>query len=140
MQGTPIKAPQGDPREMELMAELFYRQYDILFRLTTQMLATRNMEDRLSLVVDAVTSDLGYPRAAISLLDSEAQVLRIRMALGFPDNEAVANVMVPANLGTPFGITTLGARPAWIQRSVSKADAEFLDAIRCDTDMLALPL
>ena len=140
MQGKPIKAPQSDPRELELMTELFYRQYDILFRLTTQMLATRNLDDRLSLVLDAVTSDLGYSHAAIALIDGETQVFRLRMALGFPNDEAISNRIVPGNLGTPFGVNSLGGRPAWIQRASGNADRAFLDEIGCDADMLALPL
>ena len=140
MQGKPIKAPQSDPRELELMTELFYRQYDILFRLTTQMLATRNLDDRLSLVLDAVTSDLGYSHAAIALIDGETQVFRLRMALGFPNDEAISDRIVPGNLGTPFGVNSLGGRPAWIQRASGNADRGFLDEIGCDADMLALPL
>jgi PAS domain S-box-containing protein len=139
MQGTPIKAPQPDPRELELITELFYRQYDILFRLTTQMLATRNVDERLSLVLDAVTSDLGYTHAAVSLIDSESQALRLRMSLGFPDDDGIAGRIVPSTLGAPLGNST-GTRPAWIQRDSSEAEREFLNAIGCDTDLLALPL
>src|SRR5262249_46656616 len=63
------KAPQADTTDLGLVADLFYRQYDILYRLTTQMLATRSLDDKLSLVLDAVTSELGYAHSAVGLID-----------------------------------------------------------------------
>ena len=38
------KAQESENSELDLVADLFYRQYDILYRLTTQMLATKNVE------------------------------------------------------------------------------------------------
>ena len=57
------KAPRSAKSELALVTELFYRQCDLLYRLTTQMLATKNLNDKISLVLDAVTSELGYPHA-----------------------------------------------------------------------------
>src|SRR5215472_15366385 len=95
------KAPQAENVDLGLVADLFYRQYDILYRLTTQMLATRNLEDKLSLVLDAVTSELGYAHSALGLIDDDSGEIRIRMALGFPDDDAVSRTTVPAKMGSP---------------------------------------
>src|SRR5262245_53661144 len=110
----PMTVPSGD---VELVADLFYRQYDILFRLTTQMLATRDVEDRLSLVLDAVTFELGYEHAAIAFADNDTASLQIRMALGFSNNNALAGLHVPTHLGISFGGTQMEWRPIWIMRS-----------------------
>ena len=80
------KAEQADAADLGFVADLFYRQYDILHRLTTQMLATRNIDDKLSLVLDAVTSELGYAHSALGLIDEEsgAPLLPLaHIALGF---------------------------------------------------------
>src|SRR3974390_1026078 len=93
-------APQGDIPDLGLVADLFYRQYDILYRLTTQMLATKNLDDKLSLVLDAVTSELEYPHAASGLIDQDSGEIRLRMALGFPDDDAVSGMVVPSKIGS----------------------------------------
>src|SRR5438128_4044360 len=99
---------QSENSELELVAELFYRQYDILYRLTTQMLATKSLDDKLSLVLDAVTSELGYSHAALALIDNDTGDMRIRMAIGFPDDDAVGKMVVPANFCSPVGSISLG--------------------------------
>src|SRR4051812_39470439 len=134
------KAPQSEAVNLELVAELFYRQYDILYRLTTQMLATQNLADKLSLVLDAVTSELGYSHAALALMDDDTGEMRMRMAIGFPDDDFVGRLTVPSKFGSPVGSVTLGGRPAWIQRNHSKPEAQFLDDIGCASDLLSLPL
>src|SRR5579871_4456391 len=109
------KAPQGDIPDLGVVADLFYRQYDILYRLTTQMLATKNLDDKLSLVLDAVTSELGYSHSALGLIDHESGELRIRMTIGFPDDDAVTGTVVSPKLGSPIGSGSLANRPVWIR-------------------------
>src|SRR5215831_6219387 len=111
------KALQGDNPDLGLVADLFYRQYDILYRLTTQMLATKNVDDKLSLVLDAVTSELGYPHSALGLIDHDSGEIRLRMALGFPDDDNISGMAVSSKIGSPLGSVTLGGRPVWIRRS-----------------------
>jgi PAS domain S-box-containing protein len=124
----------------ELEGDAIYRQYDLLFRLTTQMLAMRNMDDRLSLVLDAINSELGYSQAAVALIDSESEALRIRMALGYPDDRGITHLIIPQSLGTQFTTNSLGGQPSWIQRESSASEREFLDQIGATADVLALPL
>jgi PAS domain S-box-containing protein len=103
------------------------------------MLAVRQVDDGLSLVLDACTSELGYAHAAIALTESESEALRIRMALGFPDDRALKDRPVPSNIGCPFLSFPAGAELAWVQR-IAPPDREFLDEIGSRTDLLALPL
>src|SRR5579871_1560223 len=105
------KASHSDNTELGLVADLFYRQYDILYRLTTQMLATRSLDDKLSLVLDAVTSELGYPHAALGLIDEDSGEIQFRIALGFPNDDSLSGVTVPSKIGSPLGSLTLGGRP-----------------------------
>src|SRR5438045_8520404 len=109
------KAPESDKPDLELVAELFYRQYDILYRLTTQMLATKNLDDKLSLILDAVTSELGYSHAALALIDNDTDELRIRMAIGFEDDAKLMGVVVSPKLGSTVGPDG-GGRPFGIRR------------------------
>src|SRR3954463_11477863 len=132
------KAPQSETVNLELVAELFYRQYDILYRLTTQMLATKNLDDKLSLVLDAVTSELGFSHSAIALTAGDTGELRIRLALGFPDDDKVIGSVVPV-FGSSRSFDKSG-RPAWIRRANNEAENRFLEAIGSTSDILSLPL
>src|SRR5215831_9348244 len=119
------KALQGDNPDLGFVADLFYRQYDILYRLTTQMLASKNLDDKLSLVLDAVTSELGYPHSALGLIDQDSGEIRLRMALGFLDDESLSGMTVPAKIGSPLGSISLGGRPVWIRRSNGSVESQF---------------
>ncbi len=132
------KKAQNETVNLELVAELFYRQYDILYRLTTQMLATKNLADKLSLVLDAVTSELGFSHSAIALVDGDTGELRIRLALGFPDDDKVIGSIIPV-FGSSRSFDKSG-RPAWIRKVNSDAESRFLDAIGSASDLLSLPL
>src|SRR5262245_8972317 len=140
MQERAYRAAKSASDEMGLLTDVFYRQYDLLFRLTTQMLATAEVQDRLSLVLDAVTFELGYPHAAIAIIDNDTGVLQLRMGLGFPNDDALTSLPIPQNLGISFGDSRMKWRPVWIMRSNSASDAKFLDHIQCAEDLLGLPL
>lgn len=135
------KAPLSERQDLEQIGELFYRQYSVLHRLTTQMLATTTLEDKLSLVLDAVTSELAYSHAALALIDQDTGSLRMRMAIGFPNDSAVSQIGLSKQMGIPVDTTiTLGGKPAWIRRSNGSGDAAFLDAVQSPSDLLSLPL
>src|SRR5262245_18092404 len=105
----PQKEPQGERDDLELVAEQFYRQYDILFQLSAQMLAATNLDDRLSLVLDAVTTELGYSHAALALLDHYTRALQMRMAVGFPDHSGVSQMILPGKFASSVEPTTAGS-------------------------------
>ena len=140
MKEQPTRAPQSQRDDLDIVAELFYRQYDILFHLTAQMLAATTLDDKLSMVLDAITSELGYSHAALALLDHDTGVLQVRMAIGFPDDSDISQMILPGKFASTVEPTNAARRPLWIQRSNGGQDASFLDAIKSPTDLLALPL
>ena len=118
------------------------RQYELLFETTTQLLAAQTVEERLLLTLDAVTSGLGYPCAAVALIDKRNASLRMRMAVGFEDDESVMSLEMPLDSSGQHVAVVHNGHPAWITRAGSDtASLAFLDKFKCrDIDMLALPL
>src|SRR2546421_10246502 len=82
-------------------ADSLVRQYDLLLDTTTQMLVTAKLHERLLLALEAVTTGLGYPQAAIALVDERKASLSMRAASGFPNDEAVARTEMPLDSGAP---------------------------------------
>src|SRR5918997_7191920 len=82
-------------------ADLHTRQYELLFEMTTQLLAAQEVEERLLLTLDTATSGFGYPHAAIALIDKRSANLRMRMAVGFPDDAAVGTLEIPLDSNAP---------------------------------------
>jgi PAS domain S-box-containing protein len=118
--------------------DLRVRQQDIIFEMTTQLLATQTLEERLLLALDAVTSDLGYSCAAVALIDKRNAALRIRMAAGFEDNAAIEELEMPLDSGEPSVSVVHDGRLAWIKRQSN--GTTFLAPYLKETDLLALPL
>jgi PAS domain S-box-containing protein len=115
------------------------RQLDLIFDMTTQLLATQTLNERLLLALDTVTADLGYPSAAIALIDPQTATLRMRMAVGFADNSAVEAVEMPLDSGAVVVSVVHDGRPAWITRKAN-GGTPFLGPFLNDIDLLALPL
>ncbi|HEU4597962.1 MAG TPA: ATP-binding protein [Pyrinomonadaceae bacterium] len=116
-------------------------QYEFLFEMTTQLLAAQKLEEQISLVLDTVTTGLGYPRAALALIDKHRGLLKMRMAVGFPEDESVGSLELPLDSNAPQVRVVHDGRPAWIEREGEEAEARaFLEQTRSSSDMLALPL
>jgi PAS domain S-box-containing protein len=120
-------------------ADLHARQLDLIFDMTTQLLATQGLNERLLLALDTVTADLGYRSAAIALIDNQAATLRMSMAVGFKDNGAVEAVEMPLDSGAVAVSVVHDGRPAWITRKAN-GGAPFLGPFLDDIDLIALPL
>jgi PAS domain S-box-containing protein len=116
------------------------RQHEVVFNMTTQMLAMHAIEDRLILALDTITAELGYACAAVGLLDVENGTVRIRMAAGFSDDAAVESIEVPldSSLAHLEGIHT--GKPGFILRNSGTNEAGFLERFGAAGDLLALPL
>jgi PAS domain S-box-containing protein len=127
------KAERSDV-PIEFVAESFHRQCEILYRLTAEMLASKHLDEKLSLVLHAVTSEFGYSHAAVAFPDGDSDELQIRLALGFPDDKRVIGAAVPK------ASNDSGCSPFWIRRQNSEAESRFLERIDSSTDLLALPL
>src|SRR5919199_1316089 len=84
---------EADPVDVRL------HHYDLLIDTTTQMLATPKLDERLLLALEAITTGLGFPHAAIALIDERYAILRMRAALGFEDDKEVARIEVPLDSG-----------------------------------------
>lgn len=107
--------------------------------MTTEMLATRSLDERMLLALDTITTDLGYPCAAIALIDEFNATLRMRMAAGFEDNSAVERIEMPLD-SAAVGVSVVhDARPAWIPIGGNEY-SPFIGPLAVSTDMLALPL
>ncbi|HEX8091750.1 MAG TPA: ATP-binding protein [Blastocatellia bacterium] len=120
-------------------SDLHARQLDLIFDMTTQLLATEGLNERLLLALDTVTADLGYPSAAIALIDNQTATLRMRMAVGFKYNSAVEAVEMPLDSGAVAVSVVHDGRPAWITRRTGTI-VPFMGPFLDDIDLLALPL
>ena len=118
---------------------LSLHQYELLFEMTTQLLAAQSLDEQVSLVLDTLTAGLGYAGAALALIDRPRGVLRVRGAAGFADDEAMAGIELPLDSNAPHVRVVHDGRPAWLTRD-DEAAAEFLRQAGGATDLLALPL
>lgn len=126
----------GAPAEGGLLS---LHQYELLFEMTTQLLAAQSLDEQTSLVLDTLTAGLGYASAALALVERPRGVLRVRGAAGFSDDEAVAGLELPLDSNAPHVRVVHDGRPAWLARDDESA-AEFLRQVGSRTDVLALPL
>jgi len=116
-------------------------QYEFLFEMTTQLLAAQRLDEQLSLVVDTVTTGLGYPCAAVALIDKGRGVLRVRQAAGFADDAEVARLELTLDSSAPQVSVVHDGRPAWLAREGGDAGAAaFLVQLGVEVDIFALPL
>ena len=124
-------------------SRLHFHQYELLFEMTTQLLAAQTLEEQLMMTLDTLTSGLGYAHAAVALIDKNRAVLRTRMAAGFADDEKAVGLELPLDSSGPQVTVAHDGRPAWVTRHGGSGDLSataFLDALGCPTDLLALPL
>lgn len=118
---------------------LSLQQYELLFEMTTQLLAAQSLAEQTSLVLDTLTAGLGYTNAALALVERPRGVLRVRGAAGFSDDEALAGLELPLDSNAPHVRVVHDGRPAWLARD-DETTAEFLRQVGAETDLLALPL
>ena len=116
------------------------RQYELLLDTTTQMLVTAKLHERLSLALEAITTGLGYPQAAIALLDERRGSLGMRAAFGFANEEELLRVEIPLDSGAPCIKVFHEGHPVWLTLQDDKASAAFLSERVWQPHVLALPL
>ncbi|HET9532300.1 MAG TPA: PAS domain S-box protein, partial [Blastocatellia bacterium] len=132
--GTADGSPVGGA-----MPDLRARQYEILLKMTAEMLATKSLDERMLLALDTITADLGYQNAAIALVDMRNATLRVRMAAGFEDNSAVERIEMPLD-SAAVGVSVIHeGRPVWVNRGGDEY-SPFLSKLATTTDILGLPL
>lgn len=118
---------------------LSLHQYELLFEMTTQLLAAQSLDEQTSLVLDTLTAGLGYQSAALALVERPRGLLRVRGAVGFADDEALMGLEIPLDSNAPHVRVVHDGRPAWLAREDESA-ALFLKQVGVETDVLALPL
>lgn len=130
----------SEPLQEERASSRRLRQYEGVFDLTTQILATPKVDERLLLSLEAITTGLGYQQAAIALIDERASSLRIRAAVGFADDEAVGRLEMPLDSGAPQVAVIYEGRPLWLARQDNNGAETFLAELGASPDILAIPL
>src|SRR2546423_5308316 len=114
-------------------------RYEFLFEMTTQLLAAQSLDEQPSLVLDTITSGLGYASAAIALADRQRGLLRMRGASGFEDDDAAARLELPLHSKAPHVKVVHDGRPAWLAREGDGGGSDFLRQIGRRTELSALP-
>ena len=107
--------------------------------MTTQLLATPELDERLLLAFDTITVELGFPHASIALIDKRKAILRMRMAAGFPNNEEVERIEIPLDSSAAGVSVVHTGRSIWISRH-GEEWAPYIGRLPYDSDILALPL
>lgn len=124
----------------DIPAEVRLRQYEVIVEMTTQILTAQRLTDRLLLSLEALTTGLGFQRAAIALIDERRGTLRIRAAAGFAEDEAVERIEMPLDSSGPQVSIIHEGKPVWIQPQGDDSGTDFLKRLECPTDILAIPL
>lgn len=114
--------------------------HDVIFDLTTQMLATESLDERLLLALDTATSEFAFECAAIALIDERNATLGVRKAVGFEDNSKIEEMEMPLDSGAPSVSVVHDGRPSWILHGSEGSYAPFFGPHLKEKDMLALPL
>jgi PAS domain S-box-containing protein len=115
------------------------RQFDIFTETTTQMLATPKLHERLLLALEAIVTGLGYPQAAIAMINERDAVLRIRASVGFEDDEA-ARIEMPLDSSASCVKVVHDCRPTWISLQDDESSCALFGKMTWKQDVLALPL
>lgn len=114
-------------------------QYEILLKMMTELAATNSLNERMLLALDTISSDLGYERAAIALIDESTATLRMHMAVGFENNAEVESLYMPLDSAGKGVSVVYEGRPVWISRGGDEY-SPFIGSLATDTDILGLPL
>jgi PAS domain S-box-containing protein len=119
---------------------LYLRQYDAFLEVTTQMLVTPKLHERLQLALEAITNIFGYKQAAIAIINERDAVLRIRALRGFNAERSSARIEMPLDSSAACVRVIHDAHPLWINLSNDEASRVLFDKMNWAEDVLALPL
>ena len=119
---------------------LYLRQYDAFLEVTTQMLVTPKLNERLQLALEAITNIFGYKQAAIAIINERDAVLRIRALRGFDAEQSSARIEMPLDSSAACVRVIHDAHPLWITLRNDEASRVLFDKMHWTEDVLALPL
>jgi PAS domain S-box-containing protein len=120
--------------------DLYLRQYDAFLEVTTQMLVTPKLHERLQLALEALTNIFGYKQAAIAIINERDAVLRIRALRGFDAEQSLARIEMPLDSSAACVRVIHDAHPLWITLSNDETSRVLFDKMDWTEDVLALPL
>ena len=118
----------------------YLRQYDAFLEVTTQMLVTPQLHERLQLALEAVTNILGYKQAAIGIINERDAVLRVRAVRGFDSEQALTRIEMPLDSSASCVRVIHDAHPIWISLRDDEASRALFDGMHWEQNVLALPL
>ena len=118
----------------------YLRQYDAFLEVTTQMLVTPKLQERLQLALEAVTNILGYKQAALAVINERDAVLRVRAVRGFDSEQALTRIEMPLDSSAACVRVIHDAHPIWISLRDDEASRALFDRMHWQQDVLALPL
>jgi PAS domain S-box-containing protein len=118
----------------------YLRQYDAFIEVTTQMLVTPRLNERLQLALEAITNVLGHQQSAIAIINERDATLRIRAASGFDDDPTFARLEIPLDSSAACVRVIHEAVPLWISLNEDGASRALFDKMLWKEDVLALPL
>lgn len=119
---------------------LYLRQYDAFLEVTTQMLVTPKLHERLQLALEAITNIFGYKQAAIAIISERDAVLRMRAVRGFDAEQSNAKIEMPLDSSATCVRVIHEAHPLWISLNEDDASRALFDKMKWTDEVLALPL
>ena len=118
----------------------YLRQYDAFLEVTTQMLVTPKLHERLQLALEAITNILGYNQAAIAIINERDAILRVRAVRGFDSEQASTRIEMPLDSSAACVRVIHEAHPLWISLNQDETSRALFDKMDWKEDVLALPL
>src|SRR4051812_44154144 len=125
--------------EAESVDPCLLRHFDIFTEVTTQMLATTKLRERLLLALEAIVTGLGYPQAAVAMINEREGSLHVRAAVGFGDDEDV-RVEMPLDSSAACVRVVHEGRPVWISWKDDEQSCALFGKMVWEQDVLALPM
>lgn len=115
------------------------RLFSLFSEMTTQMLATPKLDERLQLAVEGILTGLGHSQAAIGMISQRDAALRMRAAGGF-DDEDIGQIEMPLDSSATCVKVVHEGRPVWIALDEDESSRALFGKLNWKQDVLALPL
>ncbi|HEY2931483.1 MAG TPA: ATP-binding protein [Acidobacteriota bacterium] len=133
-QSVATPSQEGRPRPLSV------EQLETLFVLTNQTLAARSLDERLFLALDTLRADFHFSPAAVALIDQRRSLLRMRMAVGFPENSKVERLEMPLDSLAPGVSVVHEGKPSWYSRTPDQDGDPYSELLIPEKELLVLPL
>jgi len=116
------------------------RHFDVFIEVTTQMLATPRLHERLLLALEAIVHNFGCPQAAIAIINEREAELRVRGALGFDDDQIASKIEMSLDSSAACVRVIHDAQPLWIDLEEDDSSRQLIGKLNWQQDLLAFPL